>query len=376
MSRKLGDWWLAALCGGVTLATLLLSCRNLVGVDDKTFSSCPPGPELDACPPNTADCNQCAVDGCEVDLHEAPDHCGRCDRSCLGQSCSDGMCSPEVLRDSDLGPYLYFIVPHETSLYTAGPDFTLVATPKTGGSPTLIAAGVPEVSGMAVRDGYGYLAGVLTGTVHRVPMAGGSLETLTTLTHWLNRVAVDDAFVYVSSHDDGTTGGTVPDGFVAKIPVGGGQGVRLLDGVSCSSIAIDQQSVYVATAGGLQKLDKDGQNPLVLGPAGPRLAIDDTQVYFTDAMAEQGMGDLFSATKLGQDQRLLASKTVSADIVVDDVRVYWRSGDAIRAIRKDGSQPTPDTLVEGHPYLQGTLAIDDTHVYFFGNGNRLYRTPK
>ena len=54
------------------------------------------------CAGDRLDCNGDPNDGCEVSSHDDAEHCGTCDHSCLGGTCSTGVCQPFVVTDSQL----------------------------------------------------------------------------------------------------------------------------------------------------------------------------------------------------------------------------------------------------------------------------------
>jgi hypothetical protein len=48
---------------------------------------------IEDCEGDYGDCNGNRFDGCEVDLSDSTDHCGRCNNPCgAGQSCENGDC--------------------------------------------------------------------------------------------------------------------------------------------------------------------------------------------------------------------------------------------------------------------------------------------
>ena len=56
-----------------------------------------------SCQAGYFDCNQVALDGCEVDIFKDPRNCGACGASCeTGQACIDGVCATEPCPDGVL----------------------------------------------------------------------------------------------------------------------------------------------------------------------------------------------------------------------------------------------------------------------------------
>ncbi|MDF2694634.1 MAG: Tryptophan synthase alpha chain [Labilithrix sp.] len=74
------------------------SCGYRCQAPSGTTPTCTHGRCGFTCPEGRADCNNNALDGCEVDLKADPRHCGGCETSCdvgKGQPCVDGKCATQ-----------------------------------------------------------------------------------------------------------------------------------------------------------------------------------------------------------------------------------------------------------------------------------------
>jgi hypothetical protein len=139
--------YVAALGAGG--AAQLLACTALRDLDqysagagvDAAGSDAPVVPDAVAdvlplpTPDATADTGVCAAD-----IAKDPANCGRCGRSCLGATCSEGRCQPQVLVGSEAQP-TYLALHDDRIVYKAMRKFSnfdneaIVSVPLAGGVP-------------------------------------------------------------------------------------------------------------------------------------------------------------------------------------------------------------------------------------------------
>jgi hypothetical protein len=337
----------AALASALALA---LGCRNVVVPEPVDAGS--PG----ACVAGFADCNGDPADGCETSLQTDGAHCGACDRSCLGQACSAGLCDPVVLAEP-----VYFgrrLALDPVNLYWTSADGTVRRMPLAGGPTTEIAAGQDDlfdiavdaqgvywtegnggavrsllfgaqvpmdlaqegtVFALAVRDGTVFFTQIyskLSGDEHvlRVPAAGGPVVTVATTPGALF-LALDDQSAYWTDENSYA---------VWKAPLTGGPPVQLAAGlIAPSDIVVDGATVYFNSFEGTFAMGLDGgpTTPLARGSA-HGLAVDATYVY-----AGAYDGRILKIPRAGGPAVTLArADSYPNALAVDEARVYWLEG--------------------------------------------------
>jgi hypothetical protein len=122
-----------------------------------------------------------------------------------------------------------------------------------GGGPVKLATASAIASGIqiAVEAGNVYWtltvcssasgASSCTGSVNRIPMAGGPSVTLASNLYAPGPIAVDSTHIYWVYE---ATGAHTPDASIMRMPTGGGTPVVLATGQMANSFAIDAQNVY------------------------------------------------------------------------------------------------------------------------------------
>jgi hypothetical protein len=80
--------------GGATTVVDASASGGAKVVDAGPDASRPGEPDAALCPAGFGDCNRRSDDGCETNLARHPNHCGICERDCLGAECHDGRCDP------------------------------------------------------------------------------------------------------------------------------------------------------------------------------------------------------------------------------------------------------------------------------------------
>jgi hypothetical protein len=258
---------------------------------------------------------------------------------------------------------------------TANGASAVWSVPKTGGTPTLVAGGVPNY--IVADDGFVYWT---DGTgIYSAPVAGGTASQLTT-SSGAGRLALDErgALYWV---DVGARG------FVHRmenrigVPITGEQ-------APTGAIAVDAAFVYFGDAGvpgssgAILRVPRIGGSvETVTTTAAPVVAIrlDPLNVYFRDTS-----GAVFSMPKSGGAPILLSapnSGTVSGplDVDVNAGVVWWTWMDSTPAASKglfhanaDGSGFTPVETGSDLAVWSGPR-VDDTAVYYFHAGALLKR---
>jgi hypothetical protein len=164
---------------------------------------------------------------------------------------------------------------------------------------------------------------------------------------------------------------------VVRVPNAGGAVTPV--GISASSIAaVDATNVYGMTlqpsmlSSSLLAIPLAGGDPVVLGvPAWPDpVAIDESNVYFSVG-ADPYDAQLASVPKTGGTLQILSAiprgelgEDMPSNIVLDDTRVYWASGQGVlvSVLKSGGGQII---LAQA----RGSVAVDGTYAYFFTIGS-------
>jgi len=280
---------------------------------------------------------------------------------------------------NDFGHIVYSMTADGSAVYLGDANVNAVngiwKVPAAGGSPIAIDLG-QETAGLAVHGANLYWSTLFNNMIRDAPtnlVGGAKTITMSLPTSFLNTVAVDDTYVYVTSHNG--------DGYLARVDQTSGA-VTILhqtSGAPYGGVAIDDTYAFFYAAPNVMRVNKDGTNPMTLVNDAVIVGIDATYVYFA---TKTGIGRVL---KTGGAPGQLTTKANQNNIhgfVVDDMRMYFRNnmtGDIFEAI-SDGSGVLA-TLAEGQIYDdQGSGAVaftaDAAYVYWLGPNGWLYRTPK
>ena len=266
----------------------------------------------------------------------------------------------------------------------AGPIFVLALDP-----------GAP--SGIALDQDYVYWTSYVSGTIQRVPKAGGSPQLLTSArVLGVPSLDVDDTSVYFSAYDD--TGVTT---YVGSVPKSGGaiaiiapqQGAARRVKVSGGFVywLVDPQ----ASGGGVARAPIGGGAVQSITPttyvAAAWLAVDDQYVYWT-AYGDKGptSGHIYRTLNDGSGAvAILASGLDSPyGIATDASNVFVGLGSALNitngmydgaiiTLDKLGTPPVPTTTLANNQAQPLELAVDDTSVYWGDHvSGSLMKVPK
>jgi hypothetical protein len=232
--------------------------------------------------------------------------------------------------------------------HAAGATASIMAAPKTGGTPRVVAAAPPPVAQIAADADPGGDVYWASGTqISRAPKAGGAPAVVYTASAAIQGFAVDETSLYVAEADD-------DEGVyaIARAPKAGGPRVVLDDVDSATAIAVDATDLLWADSieGVVRSLPKgaapDGGAPAVLGDA------DQDTIDVLDQGAFALRADAF----------------------------FWTDGELIgRHLRAPGVvgqtlYTDPDDTSDVYPV--GDLAVDDAFVWFVGaTSSELRRVP-
>jgi hypothetical protein len=195
------------------------------------------------------------------------------------------------------------------------------------------------------------------GSVKRVSLDGGAVQTIATGQHEATHIAVDGTHVYWSSGD----------GTLARAPKSGGSAEMIAQPGGVRALAVDDTHVYFTTAGALQKAPKAGGDAVVLASdqANPgSLALSSGSVFWTNA----GLGSTAGAVmeipvQGGTPAPLVASQDQPSAIALSSESVFWINfGEGTLATALlDGT--SEHVVVEGEPKLAAVVG-DSSNVYF------------
>ncbi|WP_234023030.1 hypothetical protein [Sorangium cellulosum] len=210
------------------------------------------------------------------------------------------------------GPYAYFAASAPrlgSSLNRVNPDGTITAVPITGGYP----------SGVAVDSTHIYWIGNKRSDIYARPLSGGSASLLIPRGAGSRQSLFEDedSLYYIESASSG----------MMKAPKSGATApIRFIPRVSWY-LAFDEDNVYYVN-GGVHRMPKSGGTPVQLATGGTRVAVDDERIYWLDGTALRAM------CKDGTGTQVLASTSEPYNLAVDSTGVYWAGEGKIRKIAK------------------------------------------
>lgn len=224
----------------------------------------------------------------------------------------------------------------------------VIAVPRGGGKPVVLASGVSPVGRLGVDGHFVYwlddgancpdlCASVFS--IRKVPLHGGKVVTLATklVDPAPDSLTVDPTGVYWAS--DGTEAKGYTDGAIRKVGKDGGKPVTVVSTVAPVNIAFDATAMYWTTAGTqangytdgtVMKRARTGGAPVVLakdqpGP-GRGLAVFGNDVYWIDFLWNDALGGTVRSEGIegGEPVVTLASgQNAPWDLAVDGTGIYW-----------------------------------------------------
>jgi hypothetical protein len=422
MRRALPPRSFAALAGGALLAASSLvapaGCDRALGLPDWSDPDsnlvCDGG--TCECTNSMASCDGTLDNGCEVNLDNDRDNCGRCFHSCGGGDCRSGLCTPVQIADfassgGELGGilddysfvaasgYLYYAVdeyigdqdhlyaikywrlPAAASLQPWTPE--LIAAPAGGdglfmldrrgaGAPRgLILSGYSEVSNAFTVLSIGLDGAAGQKTIAAGPRRVGALALAKECLYlsfpsWLTS---DSGALYVDLSEPSPAPGKplaeFPSGFYKT--AGDGETAYLIEyngsTVYASGPVCGQLEAIPVYTGGITAMTVDpSDGTLYLAGAGS----EGYHILYRRARGGQveELGPLFKGL-FGNDPQEAA---LQADaLVADHGEVYWLTtlGHAIGRITLTGADTTSQVLASGRTLgTQAFLAVDEDRVYW------------
>jgi hypothetical protein len=288
---------------------------------------------------------------------------------------------------------------------------SLMSLPKTGGVPKEVAGNMTHAYGLQVDPTHLYWASVTSsgdGIIEKVPLAGGSVTTLTTglpapTSNFLDEglanvpseqfLAVNDSTLYFVAFDTcgdqgpvdsiPLTGGTATP-FLVNLPNDAGVGLIQAYGLTLSGSSLFVLNISTALiaileapldGGPVASAVPDLTYPLSLAISGSDILWCDDEVHFTN-------GFVRIASAGGSAKTLGSGLTAPWGVITDGTSAYWINNGSecgpegsIQKAPLDGSSPAV-TLVDD---LLGPQAIimDDTYLYWVDSScGGVIRMPK
>lgn len=271
--------------------------------------------------------DHCAAAGVCTDFSEDPEHCGDCDTACAATSaCSAGACTPEPseLYSTTACQKLTLALQGSTLYWVNEGAGTVVSMPVTGGDTTELASGLTDASAIAVDDTNVY---VVTGNgLSRIPLGGGSAETVVSEATPIYDVAVQDGVLYyavgtnvksIAADADGGTGTVVATG----VDNGEPQGVAVEGDYVLYASAVAYNVEVDSIAGDARVKLGASQGGLIFGAGSVRLA--GTSVYWVNTSAVASAD--YTAEEVVQKTAASADDSITA-FDVNDTTVYYGAG--------------------------------------------------
>jgi hypothetical protein len=212
-----------------------------------------------------------------------------------------------------------------------------------------------------------------TGTVMKMPLAGGSPVAVASAPGLIVALAVDATSVYWS-----TSAQTLLSAPLSGID--GGSPAQLAMDLA-QGLALDATSVYWASynddsVNKVPKVPVDGGSPVVLVPApdggvagGNQITLDTTSVYWTNRVT----GAVSSAPLAGGTGTPLATgPTGASGIAVNGSTVYWGNKSSIESVPVDGGAAN---VLASPPSGGDGLLIDSGHLYWTNGVDAVYKMP-
>lgn len=383
----------------LSAAMSLGACDLLIGAKDRERGDnvvC--GETACDCAPGRADCDGDPDNGCETDVTQSMvaecdgdpktlcetklltdgEHCGSCDRSCLGGECQGGFCVPQKVPNGDGVYELVFV--GDSMYYTSFFDTGIFQAPRGGGAPKKIAE--TPTPGKMLRLYKDVLYFSTDTQIMSVPLAGGTPKVLAGMTMPTMRMAAGGDKVYwveVTDPNPATYAyrlqRTTIDG--AGMP----ETVKAFDGnlqLQVDVVATDTDAYYTD---GLNIMRTPhtmvSPQPFALAQSPPLyLELDGDQIY-TDC-GGQGV----FVTAIGGKGMLTKVADAQGDgaVTTDAENVYYLSSDdyitfEVRRIPKAGGTSELLAATKEIVFFE-LLYVDDKWVYWTTQGQGLRRVPK
>lgn len=305
------------------------------------------------CAPGSEDCDGGGT-SC-IDLGTSSKHCGACGHDCLGGGCLEGRCLPVLLWDGEEPDGRATGIDQSDEYVYATTSLGVVRVPKAGGTPLML---TNESAGPRI-DVEGAHAYFTAGSLQRVPLGGGSPESLAVKSGWGGRgLRVDATHAYAvrSLYGDGA------QVELMRVPRNGGSQVNApLTGTGGWGVQLDAANVYVTGSAGVyrvSKADYTSAEQIYVGESGDNLVLHGASAYLLGA----GLWRLDFATD-PPGATLLDAELSTGQLASDGERLYYTLFDAgeLGRIEFDG---TGRVVLAKNLVGADVLVIDDEAIYF------------
>jgi len=246
---------------------------------------------------------------------------------------------------------------------------TCSGTCEAGRCVVTLASGQSFPFGIVLGSSNLYWANEGNALVQSVPMGGGSVTTLTTLTNEHPEfVALDSTNAYVTANS------------LYAVPLVGGSGTVLASGYgTVMGVRVDSTYAYFtagALPGGVYRVSKVGGTVETLATSSRPydLAIDATYVYWTDLTD----GTLSRAPLSGGTVDVLASgANAGAHLTIDATNAYWIDAGPVGAkvMQTPLAGGTSTVLFSSFQYTALAIAVDNTHVFWANQNSDVMSIP-
>jgi hypothetical protein len=354
------------------------ACGTECGSAGTKQARCTEGKCQLSCLPGFADCDGVPTNGCETNLQENSDHCGRCAFACNGVACAEAACVPKMVANvsadhlATSGKELFFYNSAARSVERVGAD----------GKPQVMLENVANLSGLAVGSEFVvWIAGTppqvfarakLGGANERVfgPLASESSLVVsgTGFVSWVNRSAETAASAKLRSKRRAQPPGLPALRELLTANLERPTDRSLLREATCgawpATFAGDDRGQYCCDQGGaLMKLDctsgpcKSRAEPVACPT---ELALESEQLFF----AQDTRVYAFDRERR-QLRQLSKRKRRPREVTVEGKYVYWLEGDPhaeIWRVVRDGSAPAE--LLARRQISARALSVSDDRVYW------------
>ena len=359
----------------IALASTSIACRRdaPAKVEDPAPSVAPATAKKKSPKPATGAAASC------TDTTSDPRNCGVCGHDCRGAACSEGLCAPIVVAESAGGAY--GIALDATHVYWTtvthpvaddGPAAGEVRrVPIAGGTPETIADRQWAPTALALDDDAIYWVtstrnDATRGTLMRLAKKGGKAVALA---HgaWLFDLVLANGEVYWVDHENG---------LVAKMPTKGGDVTTLAaDAKHPEHIAVDAQRAYWSDDNGIHSVPIDGGASTLLSPKRPNspLALDAGNIY-----ANLGnRGEIGRIPVGGGPSTILVHEDEVLDaLVVLASHLYWLEFTDTTWLLRAATLTGHDVVTLATVPNSWTIAVDTDYVYTTVEGRRLIKVPR
>jgi Stigma-specific protein, Stig1 len=331
----------------------------------------------------SAGLTQCAT-SC-IDLTSDTHNCGACAHDCLGQTCSNGACTPIVLSSSFVPPGRLTL--DSNNLYFTNADGAVRSVPLAGGATSTLVTGQASPEGIAVDATNAYFANNGDGTIKSVPVQGGSATLLAQNQPNPFALQVGGANVYWTTLASGAGNGTLESCAKTGCNL---TPATLATGLQYSfGLRVDASNVYWSTLNG------GGEVHYVPTGGGVDTAVASQLSYPYDialsgntivVVTYGGPGRVLMVPTPGDAGPGTATLLVGAqyfakNVWADGTNAYWTldnptsSGGTVFECALSGCNNAPLLLAYGFQPCEAIVS-DATYVYWLSNDGTVLKTPK